>query len=55
MDYFLRTVADVKAVFPMHFWEDYTVIRQIKEMKESESYRSKIYDIDYEGQEFLIV
>lgn len=55
VDYFLRTAADVKAVFPMHFWEDYTVIRQIKEMKESESYRSKIYDIAYEGQEFLIV
>ena len=54
MDYFLRTVPDVKAVFPMHFWEDYSVIKRIKEMKESESYRSKIYDIAYEGQEFLI-
>lgn len=54
MDYFLRTVPDVKAVFPMHFWEDYSVIKRIKEMKESENYRSKIYDIAYEGQEFLI-
>lgn len=41
-------------VFPMHFWEDYTVIRRLKELPASEGYRDRIAEIHFEGQEFLI-
>lgn len=52
MDYFLKTAADVGAVFPMHCWGDYTVIPKLKAMPQSATYRDKIRDIDREGQVF---
>lgn len=42
-----------RMVFPMHFWEDYTVIERLRALPNSEKYRSKIADIRKEGQEFL--
>lgn len=39
-------------VFPMHFWEDYSVISRLKAMPLSENYRSRIADISKEGQVF---
>lgn len=41
-------------VFPMHFWEDYSVIGRLKELPASEGYRNQIADIRYEEQEFLL-
>lgn len=41
-------------VFPMHFWEDYSVIPRLKELPVSEGYRDKIAEIQFEGQEFLL-
>lgn len=41
-------------VFPMHFWEDVSVIGRLKELPLSESYRDKVADIHREGQEFLV-
>lgn len=50
-DYFMRTV-DVKAAFPMHFWGDYSVIRQLMDLDCSVPYRDKIISLSHEGQEF---
>lgn len=50
MEYFLRTVP-VKTVFPMHFWEDYSVIdRYLAE----HGGRKQIQKIEREGQEYEI-
>lgn len=50
MDYFLRAVS-AKAVFPMHFWEDYSVIpRYVSE----HGHGDQIMKITREGQEFLL-
>lgn len=40
-------------IFPMHFWEDCSVIGQLKALPVSEQYRDKVMDIRQEGQEFL--
>lgn len=42
-----------KMVFPMHFWEDDTVIGQLKSLPISEKYRDNIMEIRQEGQEFV--
>ena len=41
-------------VFPMHFWEDFSIIRRLKELPRSEAYRDRIADIREEGQSFLL-
>lgn len=41
-------------VFPMHFWDDYTLIGRLKELPHAEGYRDKIVDIHSQGQEFLL-
>lgn len=41
-------------VFPMHFWEDYSVIGRLKELPAALEYRDKVADIEKEGQEFLL-
>lgn len=51
-EYMEQVGADM--VFPMHFWEDYSVIRRLKELPVSVEYRDKVADIREEGQEFLI-
>lgn len=39
-------------VFPMHFWEDYTVIDRLKALPLSEAYRDKVAEIHKEGESF---
>ncbi|MDO5294993.1 MAG: MBL fold metallo-hydrolase [bacterium] len=51
--YFMRTV-DVDLVFPMHCWEDYSVIERLLEKEISVLYRNKIKLITEEGQIFHI-
>ena len=41
-------------VFPMHFWNDFSVIDRLKSLKCSDSYRDKIAEIQTEGQSFEI-
>lgn len=53
LDGFMRTVG-AGIVFPMHFWKDDRVIRRIKELPCSESYREQIAVIEREGQKFLL-
>ncbi len=50
---FMETVG-AGMVFPMHFWEDYGLIKRLKELPCSEPYRDKIADIRQEGQSFLV-
>ena len=53
MDYFLSHI-DAGYVFPMHLWEQYSVIAQYKERKESREWRERIMEIQYPGQEFVL-
>lgn len=50
---FMETVG-AGTVFPMHFWEDFSIIRRLKELPRSEAYRDRIADIREEGQSFLL-
>lgn len=52
-DLFMKAT-DTTAVFPMHFWKDYSVIKGIKELPCSEGYRDSIMELEYENQEFAI-
>lgn len=48
---FMETVgADM--VFPMHFWKDFDIIRRLKELPCTETYRDRIADIRQDGQTF---
>lgn len=53
MDGFMRIVG-AGTVFPMHFWEDYSVIGRFKALPCAQGYRDKIMDIDREGQVFVL-
>ncbi len=53
MDSFLRAV-NVDIVFPMHCWDDYSVISSYKNSKKGEEFREKIMDITKEGDIFYI-
>lgn len=45
-DCFMRAT-DTKRVFPMHCWEDYTVINRLKEMEQAKDYKGRIIDIHH--------
>ena len=53
MDSFLRAVG-VDIVFPMHCWDDYSVISSYKNSQKGEEFREKIMDITKEGETFYI-
>ena len=53
LDEFMQTV-DAGAVFPMHFWKDYDLIRRFKELDCAKDYQDRIMDITEEGQVFLV-
>ena len=48
-DYYLRNW-DIQNAFPMHCWERYEVITQLKQMEVSKNYRDKIVEITADGQ-----
>lgn len=50
---FMETVG-AKNAFPMHFWEDYGIIRRFKELPTTQGYRDKVIEIKQEGQSFLV-
>ncbi len=52
MDHFLE-ITDAKAVFPMHFWEDYDLIVKYRESLPPEK-KEKIRVISRENQEFTV-
>lgn len=45
--------ADTKWIFPMHFWEDYTIIPKLIEHPSSEGWQDRIVEIHKEGEEFI--
>lgn len=53
LDGFMNKVS-AKAVFPMHFWKDYSIIEKMKQHPCSETYRETIMDIHREGEEFTL-
>lgn len=46
MDAFMKS-ADAKIVFPMHCWEDYTVIPKLRKMEEAKEYCDKIMEVHH--------
>ncbi|MBE5960053.1 MAG: MBL fold metallo-hydrolase [Lachnospiraceae bacterium] len=48
----LMRTASVKTAFPMHCWDDYSVIQRLCRMEESFPYRDRIVTITAEGQQF---
>lgn len=48
----LAKQSDVKHIFPMHFWEDYSVCEKITTLEEAKSYKDKIIKITKEQQTF---
>lgn len=53
MDDFMKKI-QADAVFPMHFWEKYEIIEQMKNHPCSEAYRDKIMEIHRKGEEFTL-
>ena len=52
-DCFMKTTRTSK-VFPMHCWEDYSVIEKLKDKDCSEEYRDAIVTITKPGEEFYL-
>lgn len=52
LDDFMRTVG-AEMVFPMHFWEDFSVIPALKKLDCSAEYRDRVADIRKAGQRFF--
>lgn len=53
LDEFMHMVG-AKFILPMHFWEDYEVISRLKALDCSADYRSRIAEIQSEGQCFEV-
>jgi L-ascorbate metabolism protein UlaG (beta-lactamase superfamily) len=52
-DYFMKTTQTSIAI-PMHFWEVYSTLDRLEEIADSNEYRSKIYRVKGEGQQWVI-
>lgn len=52
-DYFMKHT-NTKIVFPMHFWEDYTVIDRLEKIAKQSGYEKKLYRVEGDGQEWEI-
>lgn len=46
--------ADAKCVFPMHMWEDYSVVPLFKSTPGYEDYARRLMDVSKPGQEFVV-
>lgn len=54
LDQFMKQVG-AEHVFPMHCWDDFSVIGKLKKMPESEEYRHRIITITGDGDSFEIL
>ena len=52
-DWTMRT-ADIRHAFPMHSWEDFGIVKQLKRADCSAPYRDRVEEIYYNGQVFEI-
>lgn len=46
--------ADAKAIIPMHFWKDYSIIKKMRQHPSSEGWRDRLVEIHREGEELDI-
>ncbi len=53
MKYFFEAVS-AKTVFPMHMWEDYSVVPLFKSTPGYEEYAKRLMDVKTPGQEFIL-
>ena len=53
MDYFMRRVG-ARYVFPMHFWERYSVIRTLKASADAKWYSDRVLPITHRGESFVL-
>lgn len=53
IDYFMREI-DASIVFPIHMWEDYSIIHKLKALDITQKYRDKILTITEENQIFQL-
>ena len=51
LDAFARTM-QADRIFPMHFWDDYTVIPRLKALPESAGYRDRVVELREQNQIF---
>ncbi len=52
IDYFMKHV-DADHVFPMHMWQDYSLIQTYKKRISNDAFAGRIVDISRENQEFV--
>lgn len=52
LDYLMRKVS-VQAVFPMHFWENFSIFPQLNQEPACSEYRSRITNLTHRGQKIL--
>lgn len=52
-DYFMKHTK-TNVVFPMHFWEDYTVIDRLESIAKENGYANKLYSVRGDGQKWEI-
>lgn len=46
--------ADAGKIFPMHFWEDYSIIQQLIDHPSARTWHERIAEIHREGEEFVL-
>lgn len=52
LDYFMQNI-NADYIFPMHMWQDYSLIGNYKKMCFNAKYTERIMDITHENQEFV--
>ncbi|BBF42600.1 metal dependent hydrolase [Lachnospiraceae bacterium KM106-2] len=53
LDAFMRS-ADVTTCFPMHMWNDFSIIRKLKEIECAHEYENRIVEIKHNGEQFSV-
>ena len=52
-DWWMRHL-EIKTVFPMHSWEEFSIVKRLKALPCSIPYRDKVHEIYFNGQTFMI-
>ncbi|MCI8342133.1 MAG: MBL fold metallo-hydrolase [Firmicutes bacterium] len=53
IEQFMKIVG-AKNIFPMHFWEDYSVCQKAKALPQTKEFSNRIIEISHKGQKFEI-
>lgn len=49
IDYFMKAT-NTKVVFPMHMWDQYSLVKKLKNREEAAEYKRHIVEVEYDGQ-----